>query len=322
MNIFITGATGFIGKALVNRLLEDNHKVTSLLLPGDQTLPSEGSAILRGDITDPESLAGKIRGHDVVVHLAGAVGYSQKWKTCIALNRQGTHNVVSETIRTGVRRFVHMSSVSVYGRVPEVPIDEDFPLKKIGDPYGDTKIAAEQILRLHESRREIDLTVIRPTVIYGPGDTLFLPRLIENLKGEYPRIIGNGRNTVDLIHVTDVAEFVSLVIRTPGSVGKTYNLTHPGNPTWKALLTAVASVLGVRAPEKRLPYRLAMVVAIWLELVTLVTGKPPRLTRYAVRNVGRQYRYLTDRMQHEFGFTPAIDTLSAPAYASRMMRAR
>ena len=115
MHIFITGAAGFLGKAITNRLLADNCAVTALLLPGDKALPATGCEIVRGDITNPESLKGKIRGHDVVIHLAGVVGYGQTWKTCIAINREGTRNFAAEAIQSGARRFIHMSSVSVYG---------------------------------------------------------------------------------------------------------------------------------------------------------------------------------------------------------------
>ncbi len=309
MNIYLTGATGFLGKAIAARLLQEDHRVTALLLPGDDAALVPGCAVVRGDVTDGQSLAGTLTGHDAVVHLAGAVGYGQTWTTCIRLNRDGTDRVAGEAVRSGLRRFVHLSSVSVYGRVSDVPIHEDFPLKKIGDPYGDTKIDAETLLQERVRRGELDLTLIRPTMIYGPGDTLFLPKVLENLSGGAARIIGSGDNTVNLIHVRDVADFVCRVLTAGQSVGRVYNLTHPDNPTWNTLFAGIASELGTVPPKKHISYRTALVVAGILEQVSRVTGKPPRLTRYAVRNVGRQYIYLTDRMREELGFSPSMDTL-------------
>lgn len=75
---------------------------------------------------------------DAVIHLAGCVG-DQKWGSCITVNRDGTSTIAEEAIWSGVRRFIHLSSVSVYGRVPLVEIREDSPVRKIGDPYGDTR---------------------------------------------------------------------------------------------------------------------------------------------------------------------------------------
>jgi nucleoside-diphosphate-sugar epimerase len=309
MNIYLTGATGFLGKAIAAGLLREDHRVTALLLPGDDASLVPGCTVERGDVTDEKTLAGTLTGHDAVVHLAGAVGYGQTWATCLRLNRDGTDIVAGEAVRSGVRRFVHMSSVSVYGRVPDVHIPEDFPLKKIGDPYGDTKIDAENRLRERERGGKLDLTIIRPTMIYGPGDALFLPKVVENLTGGLMRIIGTGENTVNLIHVRDVADFVCRVLHEERSVGGVYNLTHPENPSWKAFLCGIATDLGVPPPDKHIPYRAALVVAGMMELASRLTGKPPRLTRYAVRNVGRQYTYLTDRMRKELGFIPSVDTV-------------
>ncbi|MFC1889922.1 NAD-dependent epimerase/dehydratase family protein, partial [Thermodesulfobacteriota bacterium] len=180
---------------------------------------------------------------------------------------------------------------------------------KGGDPYGDTKIDAEEVLGEFSKRGELDVTMIRATVIYGPGDDKFLPRIIDNLKTGKARIIGSGENTVDLIHVEDVADFVALLLKNETTIDKIYNLTNPCNPTWKELLTGIALELGFDPPTKHLPYRLALVAAGVMEVASKVTGKPPRLTRYAVKVVGRQYFYDTDRMENELGYRPKIDLM-------------
>ena len=317
MNIFLTGATGFLGRTIAHRLQEDGHRITALLLPNDDTGLAPGCSVVRGDITNPDTLSGNFENQEAVVHLAGAVGYGQTWKTCINLNREGTAHVAGEAVRSGIRRFIHMSSVSVYGRVPDIPLHESAPMKKIGDPYGDTKIDAENLLNEMARQEKIDLTIIRPSMIYGPGDMLFLPKLIENLKTGTSRVIGRGDYNVDLIHVRDTAEFVSLILRSPDTSGHVYNLTHPNNPSWKTLLFAIAKTLDIPPPEKHVPYGFAMAFAWVMEAVSFFTRRPPRITRYAVRNVGRRYRYITDRMQNELGFMPSIDTLEGVCTCAR-----
>lgn len=309
MRIYITGASGFLGRAVTKKLISEGIKLTALSLPGDPWQPPEGVSIANGDITDAGSLKGLAAGSDAILHLAGAVGYGVSWDACRALNVLGTENIAAEALNSGVRRFIHMSSVSVYGRVADAPITEDFPLKKIGDPYGDTKIEAEILLQNMADQNRIDLTIIRPTMVYGPGDMLFFPKVEENLKSGSARIIGAGTNRVDAVHIDDVADFVCLAVQKPESVGRVYNLNNPDNPSWKEMLEEMARALGESAPDKKLAYNVAIVVAGFMELVSALTRKPPRLTRYAVRNVGRSYNYVTDRMSRELGFKPTRDML-------------
>jgi nucleoside-diphosphate-sugar epimerase len=307
MKLFVTGATGFIGRRLLPRLSADGHQSTSLALPTEPIPACAGASIVRGDITDPASLRGLLDGHDCVVHLAGAVGYGQTMQRCLRVNRDGTANVAREAVRAGVRRFVHLSSVAVYGRIAGVVVREDAPLRKIGDPYGDTKVDAERVLVDRQARGELEPTILRPTVIYGPGDDKFLPKLVENLRSGHARVIGSGRNTVDLVHVDDAVEMIARCVTDPRAIGGVYNVAHPNNPSWSELLGIVASSIGARPPRGRLAYPLAYVAAALIEAVAALRGREPRLTRYAVRVIGRQYLYCVDRARDELGFVPQID---------------
>ena len=138
MKIFVTGAGGFLGRHLLAVLAEAGHATTSLLLP-TETAPEVATTVLRGDLTDPMDWADALGGHDAVVHLAGVVGYGVSRAACEAVNVAGTAYLADAARRAGVRRFVHLSSVSVYGRTPDRPLDEDSMLRLTGDPYGDTK---------------------------------------------------------------------------------------------------------------------------------------------------------------------------------------
>jgi len=308
MKVFVTGASGFIGKAVLKNLVNNHYEVTALLLPGEPENQISGTAIVRGDVTQPDTLSGKMDGHNAVIHLAGAVGY-QGWKTCIIINKNGTMNVVQEAVNSGIRRFIHMSSVSVYGRIPNISIEESFPMKKIGDPYGDTKIDAESIVSGYASKGMLDLTIIRSTAVYGEGDEKFLPKLIESLKSGRFRIIGNGQQSVDLIHVRDVADGVLRVLKEKKSIGKIYNLANPHNPTWNEMLKTIILELGIPMPDKYISYRFAYYLAGMMEFISRFTRKPPRLNRYSIRLVGRQYNYRTDKIRNELGFTPTINLL-------------
>ncbi len=306
MNVFVTGAGGFVGRTLLAKLIAAGHSATALLLEGESAEGLDPAArLVRGDITQPASLRGVMDDHDAVVHLAGAVGYGQQWSRCVEVNVEGTRNIAEEAVRAGARRFVHMSSVSVYGRLPEVALTEDAPLLKTDDPYGDTKIDAEEVVRQVGGGGTLQWTILRPTVIYGAGDDKFLPKLVQNLRSGSARIIGSGAATVDLVHVDDVVAFIEALLSDARSHGEALNLADPDTCSWQELLGVVADELRVPRPSKRLPYHAALLVAGAMELVARLTGRPPRLTRYAVRVVGRQYRYVATRAQ-ELGFSCSV----------------
>ncbi|MBI2572059.1 MAG: NAD-dependent epimerase/dehydratase family protein [Candidatus Schekmanbacteria bacterium] len=307
MRVFMTGGTGFLGKAVTTRLIAAGHEVTLLCLPRESVAARAGLHLVTGDITRPDTLVGLFADHDAVVHLAGAVGYGQKMSVCLAVNRDGTRNVAAAAVAAGTRRFIHLSSVSVYGRVAGVPITENAPRLRTGEPYGDTKIDAEEVLEDFVARGELAVTMLRPTVIYGPGDEKFLPKLAQNLLSGKARIIGDGDNSVDLIHVDDVALIVEQLLRREDTIGAVFNVTNPDNCTWRELLAAVADELGVSPPRTRLPYGAALIVAGALEWIAAIRGKEPALTRYAVRVIGRQYYYVVDRLQRDLGFVPCVE---------------
>jgi 2-alkyl-3-oxoalkanoate reductase len=304
MRIFVTGASGFIGRNATRRLAADGHRVTALLMPEERD-PFSGVDIARCDLAEAAPDARLLEGHDAVLHLAGAVGF-QTWKACRRVNVEGTRHIAQAAIAAGVGRFVHMSSVSVYGRVPEAPLTEESPLRAIGDPYGDTKIEAERILRELEAAGRLRLTVLRPTVVYGRRDRKFALNLIGLVRGGRATLPGDGRNRVDLVHVDDLTELVSAVLRSPATIGRTYNVAHPDNPTLDELVRELARLMDVPLRVRYVPFPLAFAAASLAELAAALTGKEPRLNRYSVRVIGRNYDYVVDRMLGELGFRPRV----------------
>jgi nucleoside-diphosphate-sugar epimerase len=132
---------------------------------------------------------------------------------------------------------------------------------------------------------------------------------MRNLQSGKFRIVGDGTQTVDLVNVSDVADFILLVLRENKSIGRVYNIAQSGNPTWNEMLKAVTSELEIPMPSKHVPYKLAYLLAAIMEFISKFTRKPPRLSRYAIRLIGQQYNYVTDRMKQELGFTPVIGLL-------------
>ncbi|MCK4853066.1 MAG: NAD-dependent epimerase/dehydratase family protein [Bacteroidales bacterium] len=306
--IFITGASGFIGKSVVERLIREDYQLSLLLLPNESAEIFPDMNIIRGDITRPETLAGKLSGHDTLIHIAGSVGF-QTWEDCLHVNVEGTRNICREALAANIRRFIYMSSVSVYGRVPDIAIAEEQPYKKIRDPYGDTKIEAELLLKQLARESGLEVTILRPTAVYGQGDNKFLPKLMENLRSGKFRMMGDGNHSVDLVNVIDVAESVSLALQKDDSIGQTYNIANEQNPSWNEFLKVVAGEMNLPYTSSYISYKIAYRIAGLMELMSRITGKPPRLSRYAVRLVGRQYNYVIDKAKDELGFRPSVKLL-------------
>ena len=228
----------------------------------------------------------------------------------MSINVDGTRNVMKKAIKAGVIRFIYMSSVSVYGRVPDTLITEEHPYKKIRDPYGDTKLEAEQLIWKLAEKNRIDLTVLRPTAVYGEGDNKFLPQLTENIGSGKFRMIGDGNHTVDLVNVKDVAEAVYLTLLRPESIGQVYNIANEENPTWNKFLKAVSEEMDIPYDQRYISYKLAYRIAGLMEFLSVFRNKPPKLSRYAVRMIGRQYDYSIQKARDELGFEPSVDLIT------------
>lgn len=305
MKIFLTGATGFLGEYVLDRLLHEKHTVRVLVQSPGPMVHTKKVEIVEGDITVPETFRGRLKGCDAVIHLAGAVGYGQTFENCINVNVNGTRNIAAEAVACDVRRFIHCSSVSVYGRVSGVDLYEDAPYRKINDPYGDTKIEAEKIL--FEMKENLDVTIFRPTVIYGKGDRVFLPRLAERINSGKFKIIGNGENRITLIHAHDVARAITMVLKNKITYGKIYNLSNTDNLQVNELAALIAETVGYEKKLKHVPYSVTLTAAGIMEFLFPLLGKTPPVTRFAVRILGLPYNYMTDAIRKDLNFKPEID---------------
>lgn len=305
--ILITGGTGTTGRAVVKRL-KDNYALTLLLPPGEPAAGLGVRNIVRGDITRAHSLENLIEGYDTVIHMACASGY-RSWKDCLSINVDGSRNIIRKSVKAGVIRFIQMSTVAVYGRVPGSTITENQPLKKINDPYGDTMIDAEHIVRRISEKHRIDLTVFRPAEPLGTGDDKLLSRLMERLRSGYHRMIDDGGNPASLVNAADVAEAVYLALLKPESVAQTYNIAAGKNPSWNEFVEEVCRGMDIPFAPKYISYKSAFRQAVLSEFLSAFSNKPPGLNRYEVRLAGKSCSYSIRKAREELGFEPSENLL-------------
>jgi nucleoside-diphosphate-sugar epimerase len=314
----VTGATGFIGRHLAARLVREGRKVrllcraesVSKLAPD---LASQVEVTL-GDLRDARSLAQAVDGVARVFHCAGQVSDWGAERDFVDGNVRGTAWLLEQAEKAGASRFVHMSSIAVFGTPSPPYFDDDSPYGAGTDPYTRTKIAGEQ-LALAAS---LPTVVLRPAVVYGPDGTwLEYPlRMIESGK---MFLLGGGEGTCHPCYVENLVDAALLVANDGRAIGKAYIVADDDPVTFREYFNALARIAGKDEVRRSIPLPAARAVAALLETVARATraSRRPLLTRTAIRMVTTRSRMSIRRIREDLGYEPryrfreAIDELTA-----------
>lgn len=310
MEVLVTGGNGFVGHHVVDALLDRGDRVRVLALPPEDTsrLEQRGVSIHRGDICRPETLIAPMAGVDAVVHLAAMMDVWRPMRDYVAVNVRGTENVCKAALAAGVRRFVHMSSSSIYGMQWDVPVEEDFALLPFPDPYPITKAEADKLVQRMIMDHGLPAAIIRPDQVLGPGDRMHFGRMVDRVRAGKAVIVGRGDNAIPLVYVTDVVQGLLLGVDHEGAVGEAFNIANDEPLTQRELYTAIAEELGVKPRLVSLPYR-AFSAAAWLaERVPAgrYTWERPPLTRLGVAFAGSDMRFSIAKATTRLGYAPRV----------------
>lgn len=212
--ILITGAGGFIGRAVVQALLQHGAYVRALLGPEDRALVPDPSTLeqLRADIRDVDSLRNAVRGVDTVIHLAGPASVAESFRVpheYASVHVTGTASVLSQCSDAAVSRFVYISSAEVYGQPRSNPVREDHELRA-RSPYGAAKIGAEQFVTAFAHAVGMEALILRPFSVYGPGHSpgSVIATMLRQAELEPAIVVQNLAPIRDYCFVGDVAEAI------------------------------------------------------------------------------------------------------------------
>lgn len=231
--VLVTGAGGFVGSRVVAALEAAGLPVVA----GHRRLPPGPSAPAHRalDVLDPKSLAVAMPGVETVVHTA--VGGARDTRVIV----DGTRNTLAAARAAGVRRFIHLSSVAVYGDVSG-EIDEDAPTDRPHGRYGAAKVAAEASCRAAQDAMAV--AILRPTLIYGPRSAAWTTLYLDRLRDGWPALGAAGRGAANLLHVDDLAGFIVHLTTVPAPITGVFNVNGGDIPTWNAYLEALREAVG------------------------------------------------------------------------------
>jgi nucleoside-diphosphate-sugar epimerase len=320
MNVFLTGATGFIGGALARALVERGATVRALVRPQSPHRHAVDAAVewVEGDICDAASLRGKLRDADAVVHAAGKLGaWGVAEATYYDLHVGGTRNVLEEAKRFGVSRVLYVSSPGVLGPIYNGPAGEDAPPRP-SNAYERSKAAAEQVAQLY-ARSGLPVVIARPEFVYGPGDTHVLGLFTAIAQSRF-MLIDGGRH---LCHPTFIDDAVDGMVRClqRGRSGETYHLTGPRPVTFRELANVIADSLGVSRPRLSLPRPLVMAGSAVLEAAAVLTGKAPLLSRSAAAFFSEDRQFSYEKARTALDYEPQVDLRTGVAATVAWYRA-
>jgi len=250
----VTGGAGFIGSHLVDRLLSLGHKVVvidNLATVLDRELPV-GARLIQADIRDAKQVAEATKGTELIFHIAananGTISINNP-RLDFESNAVGTFNILEAALANGIKRFVYVSSASVYGRPQRFPIDEEHPTKPFV-PYGASKLMGELCCLSFFESQGLPVVIGRPFCVYGPGEN---PRfaLVEvsrylrwHLNKRPIQVVGDmDRKTRDFVHVDDVIEGL-LLIAAKADAGEVFNLGSGQEVSMRQLTEVIGAVTG------------------------------------------------------------------------------
>jgi nucleoside-diphosphate-sugar epimerase len=304
--VLVTGATGFTGGHLARRLAADGVAVRALVRNPHVAVPAlPGIELAAGDLTDAGALARAVEGVDAVYNIAAlyrAAGLDDALYRAVNATAVGT--LIERAAAAGVRRVVHCSTVGVHGDIANPPAGEDAPLRP-GDVYQATKLEGESVARRAAAEAGIELVIVRPTGIYGPGDR----RLLKLFRGVARRrfvVLGRGDIWYHLTYIDDLVDGFRLCGTHPAAAGHTYILSGPEVTTLNELVAITAEVAGVKPLPLHLPVWPFWMAGAACEALCRPFGIEPPLYRRRVDFFTKSRAFDSSRATAEIGYAPRV----------------
>ncbi len=308
MTILVTGATGFLGSALVSELIRQNQAVRVLARDEQKAraLLGETVSVIRGDILDVEQVKQAVDGAAIIYHLVGRLYHPSTPAELYHLTHVEGTRVLLDACKgqRQLQRIVHCSTTGVHGVTGKTPAAEDAPFAPT-NPYEATKLEGE-LLALKAYREDgLPVSVVRPGLVYGPGD-LHLLGFFSSIKKGWPCIVDGGKALIHPIYIDDLTAAFLLCAERPEAIGRSYNIAGERRVTFRELATAIAHTLGKELPRGDIPLWLANLASDIFAVIPGMRGERAPLTRSRVQFLTNSRVYDISRAKAELGFAPRV----------------
>ncbi|KAA0234991.1 MAG: dTDP-glucose 4,6-dehydratase [Acidimicrobiales bacterium] len=317
--LLVTGAAGFIGRAVSQRFLDEGWEVTGVDLmdgaDGDPAVP-----IVAGDVSEPGPWQDSVSGSDLVVHTAALVSNTATVDEAWAVNVRGTRNVIEAAVAAGTSRIVVFSSCAVYSHHREGGVTELTPVRPSGGAYGDTKIATEQVALQSHAAGEIDVTILRPGDVYGPGSRPWTIIPIQMLKAHQVVLPARGHGTFVPVYIDDLTDFVWRAATSEVARGQVFNVTGGVAVEAREFFAYYCRMLGIDGPRVA-PTPVAVALAEVIGRVLRLLGRRSEANASTMRMLAATGSVSIARAGDLLGWEPQVDLDEGMQRTEKWLRA-
>ncbi|MGB5633946.1 MAG: NAD-dependent epimerase/dehydratase family protein [Waterburya sp.] len=306
--VLVTGGTGFTGGHLCRRLVAEGYQVRALVRKSSRyhNLETLGVELVIGDLEDPSSLEPAVAEVETVYHLAALFRPENVTRQdFLNTNVEGTRHLIEASIKAGVHRFVHCSTVGVHGDIKEPPATEKTPYAP-GDDYQDSKTEGEKVVLQYMDEGKLSVVIFRPGGIFGPGDLRFL-KLFRAIKKRRFLMLGSGEVLYQLIYIDDLIEGILRCGTYDKASGKIYILTGVKPITLNHFVQEIADVVEAPFPKLRLPVMPVYWCGYICELICKPFGINPPIYRRRVDFFRKTRSFDISKAQEQLSFTPTTE---------------
>lgn len=309
----VTGATGFVGKRLIQDLVKDPaNKIIAIGRNTDTLSKETGITVIKGDLVNPETFAAISEPVDYIIHCAALSSPWGTYEEFYNANVVATENIIAFAKEKKIKRLVHISTPSVYfEHRDKLNVKESDPLpKKFVNNYAYTKYLAD--LKIIEAYQNgLETIMLRPKAIIGAGDTVIMPRVLRAYSEGKLTIVGDGKNRVDLTSVTNLIHAIKLCINAPKeALGKAYNITNDDPILFWEVINSILLRFDKQPVKKRIPSGVAYLAASFYEwkAKAIDNNKEPALTKYGVTVLAKSMVLNIDLAKEKLGYKPVQTT--------------
>lgn len=313
MKALVTGATGGLGRNLVERLHRDGHDVvaTGRNTEIGKVLTRQGIRFEPADLSDRNRLMALGNGREVIFHCAALSSPWGRRKDFHEANVRGTLHV-AQSANANEARLVHVSTPSIYFEYfDKLNISEFDPLPaKMVNRYAATKYEAEEVIKALVHIHGLKAVMLRPRGIFGPYDSVLMPRLIAAAKAGRVPLINGGKAVIDVTYVENVVDAMLLAAKEdhPGWNGQAYNISNGRAIVLKDLIAKAFGALDIPYKTRNVPYWLAKPAAFLMEEAAWLSskGREPKFTRYTVGVFSFDHTLNITRARNDLGYEPRV----------------